>query len=150
MRADIREPQRHRMLNQFPQHSPAARERADPPACVLIDPDGDEPLKLIPRLIQHPERHIPGTRHLPRSFNHPFEDRIEIEVGNYPLGDLKEPPQIQASTEFSHRLNASVVVVTRAVVTLGSILDDTIAKPPDVIVRLQNPRVMDRRPPTHQ
>jgi hypothetical protein len=101
MRTHIRQTQRHRTLDQLPQHPPAARQRTDPPTRVLINPDRNEPLKLIPRLIQHPERHIPRTRHLPRGLNHPLEDRVEIEVGNNPPGDLKQPTQVRARREFA-------------------------------------------------
>lgn len=81
MGADVDQPERHRMRDQLAEHPSPLRQIPDPFPVVLVDADRDEPIKLGPRLVRHPERRVPRSRQLACRLEHAPEYHLEIELG---------------------------------------------------------------------
>jgi hypothetical protein len=78
---DVGHAQRRRVIDQLSEHAAAGRQRTDPLAAVVVDPEGQESRELLPRVVQHPECRVPRARQLACGLQHSSQYHLGIEVG---------------------------------------------------------------------
>jgi hypothetical protein len=64
MAADVVKAQRQRLADQHAQHAAPARKVPDHPMRRIVDTDREEPLQLMPLLIENAESCVLGVREL--------------------------------------------------------------------------------------
>ena len=90
MVADPRQPQRLRIADQLAEDAVAARQRADPLAQLVVDPDGEEASQLALVVVEDAERRVPRPGQLARGLDHLLEHGFGIVLGDQPAADLEQ------------------------------------------------------------
>jgi hypothetical protein len=90
----VREPQWRRIPDQLPEHTASARQRSDPPAGGLVEPDEQEALELLARGIDDPECRVLRPRELARGVEHLPQHDLDVELGNKRATNLQEAAEL--------------------------------------------------------
>ncbi len=90
--ANVREPQRVRMLDQRAEHPAPAWQIADRPLGLLLHTGGQELIELGALLVQDPQRRVAGLGELAGRLQHTIEHDAQIELGHELTTDVKQAP----------------------------------------------------------
>ena len=94
MVADPRQPQRLRSADQLAEDAAAARQRADPLAHLVVDPDGEEASQLALVVVEDAERRVPRPGELARGLDHLLEHGFGIVLGDQPAADFEQAQEV--------------------------------------------------------
>ena len=87
------QPQRLAIADQHAEDPAPARELADRPVRLLVDPRREEALEPLAALVEHADRRVAGARQLARDVEHAREDGLRIELGDQRAPDVEQPPE---------------------------------------------------------
>ena len=95
MVADVLEAERPRLLDQQPQDPPAAREIADRPMRVRIDPGGDEAREFLPAIVEHADGRVARAGDLAGDVEQLLEHGLDIEFGDEAAARIDQSPEAE-------------------------------------------------------
>ena len=90
MIADPRQPQWSRLADQFTENAVSTGERADTPAKLLIDPDGEEAGKAGLLIVEDAHRGISRARQVAGFVQDPDQNRIGLAFGDERSANLEQ------------------------------------------------------------
>ena len=92
----VGEPQRPRAVDQHAEHAAPARQVADRPVRVLVDPRGEKPLEAFALVVEYADRGVARAGQLTRALEQALEHSFGIEHGYQRPANSNQPPQTNA------------------------------------------------------
>jgi hypothetical protein len=92
--ADVGKSQRARIPDQLAEHAPALGKRPDSPAGLIVDPEVDEPLELLLRGVEDPQRRVLRLGQLARRLQDVPENGFDVKLGDQGATDSQEPAKL--------------------------------------------------------
>ena len=93
MLADIRQPQRSRIVDQHAEDASSTRQIPDLALGFRVDAAGHEALEGHPIGGQDADRCVAGAREFARGIENRAQDRLGIEFGDKSTANVEQPPQ---------------------------------------------------------